>query len=371
MKENKNNSNVKLVLIFLVITIVVFGSGVGITYLYFKYNPNSVEQITNITKTEKEVTVTDEGIADAVEKVYDAVTYIVNYKDGKAYSSGTGFVYKKDENKYFILTNYHVINGSSSLSVEFNNGELFTAKLVGGDKYTDTAVLSIETDKELPVSEIGSSKNTRIGDTVFAVGTPISTNYAWSVTRGVLSGKDRTITVNITNSSNFSDNVTLNVLQTDVAINSGNSGGPLCNSNGEVIGITSSKVTASGVSGIGFAIPIEDALDIANKVENGEEITRPYIGLEMSELIYAQYFGYVSTDLDHGIFVTKVFKDSPASKAGIKEEDVILELNETKITSVSQFRYQLYKNNIGEVVKIKINRNGTEKNVELKLGSSS
>ncbi len=370
METKKKNYFVEA-LIIVIVGVLTLCLGVGLTIKYFKDHPNSVEEITNITKTEKEVTVTDTGIADAVEKVYDAVVTVLSYKNEKAYSSGTGFVYKVEGEKAYILTNYHVINGGNKFTVTLTKGEILDATLVGGDKYSDVAILEVSSKDISVIATLGSSESTRVGDTAFAVGSPVSEEYGWTVTRGILSGKDRTITVSLSNSMLNNDTVAMNVIQTDVAINSGNSGGPLCNSNGEVIGITSSKVAATGVEGIGFAIPIEDALNIAEKLEKGEEIKRPYIGINMMELEAAKYYSDVDIKADYGVFINSVVDDSPAAKAGIKAGDVVTEIEDKKITSISSFRSELYKHEVGDEVKMKLIRNKKEQEVTVKLGANS
>lgn len=370
--ETKKKKNYFIeVLIIVIVGILTMCFGVGMTIQYFREHPNKVEEITNITKTEKEVTVTDAGIADAVEKIYDAVVTVINYKNDTAYSSGTGFVYKVDNDKAYILTNYHVINGGNKFTVTLTKGEILKATLVGGDKYSDVAILQVDAKDISLIAELGSSNDARIGDTAFAVGSPVSNEYGWTVTRGILSGKDRTITVSLSNSMLSNDTVAMNVLQTDVAINSGNSGGPLCNSNGQVIGITSSKVAATGVEGIGFAIPIEDALTIAGKLEKGEEIQRPYIGVNMMELEAAKYYSDLETNAEYGVFISSVVDSSPAAKAGIKAGDVVIEIEGKKIETISTFRSELYKHNEGDEVKFKLIRNKKEQEVTVKLGSNS
>lgn len=370
METKKKNYFIEA-LIVVIVGVLTLCLGVGLTIKYFKDHPNSVEEITNITKTEKEVTVTDAGIADAVEKIYDAVVTVINYKNEKAYSSGTGFVYKVEGDKAYILTNYHVISGGNKFTVTLTKGEILDAILVGGDKYSDVAILQVDAKDVTLISSLGSSENARVGDTAFAVGSPVSEEYGWTVTRGILSGKDRTITVSLSNSMLNNDTVAMNVLQTDVAINSGNSGGPLCNSNGEVIGITSSKVAATGVEGIGFAIPIEDALNIASKLEKGEEIKRPYIGINMMELEAAKYYSDVNIKAEYGVFINSVVDDSPAAKAGIKAGDVIISIGDKKVESISSFRSELYKYNVGDEVKMKLIRNKKEQEVTVKLGTNS
>lgn len=371
METKKKKNYFVEVIIVVVIGILTLCLGIGLTIQYFRVHPNSVEEITNITKTEKEVTVTDTGIADAVEKVYDAVVTVINYKNDTAYSSGTGFVYKVDGNKAYILTNYHVINGGNKFTVTLTKGDILKATLVGGDKYSDVAILQVDAKDVTVIASLGKSEDTRVGDTAFAVGSPVSEEYGWTVTRGILSGKDRTITVSLSNSMLSRDTVAMNVLQTDVAINSGNSGGPLCNSNGEVIGITSSKVAATGVEGIGFAIPIEDALNIAEKLEKGEEIQRPYIGINMMELEAAKYYSDLETNAEYGVYVTSVVDSSPAAKAGIKAGDVVTEIEGKKIKTISNFRSELYKYNVGDEVKFKLIRNKKEMEVTVKLGANS
>lgn len=367
--ETKKHYGVTITLI-IVVGILMLAFGIGGTYLYFRLNPNKIEEITNITKMEKEVTVTDEGIADAVEKIYDAVVTVVTYKNDSPYSSGTGFVYKNEDGTAYILTNYHVINGTNKFTVMFTNDEIVDATLVGGDLYADVAVLSVDSSKIISVAELGSSEDARLGDTAFAVGSPVSSEYGWTVTRGILSGKNRMVTISLSNSAFSNDTAVMSVLQTDVAINSGNSGGPLCNSNGQVIGITSSKVSSTGVEGIGFAIPIEDAIVIAEKVENGEKIERPYIGVNMTELNVAKYYGYVDDHIDEGVYVTEVVNNSPAAKAGIKAKDVIVKVDGEKVTSSANLRYELYKHGVGDKVKIELRRGKEKVEVEIELGTN-
>ena len=262
MKNKKPN----IILIVMITAILSSLVGAGSLFLVIRYFPDlAINSKTNVTKTEKEVTVTDKGIADAVDKIYDAVVVVRTYKNGQLFSTGTGFIYKNQNNNYYIITNYHVIEQGDRVSVVFTDGSEVNVMVENGDKYSDIAVLSYKSNTELVVAEMGSSVDMRVGDTVFAIGAPLdSAVYSWSVTRGVLSGKDREVEVSTTN-SNISDWIML-VLQTDAAINSGNSGGPLCNSNGEVIGVTNMKLITDGVEGMGFAIPIEEVVNYADAI---------------------------------------------------------------------------------------------------------
>ena len=357
-KENGNfwqkNKNV---LISIVITFAICLGIFGLFYNYYLKNL-IVEKI----KLEKSVTVTDTGIADAVEKVYDSVVTIETYVNNRAYASGTGFVFKTEGDKAYILTNSHVISNSNRVKVTFTNNKQVTADVVGSDDYSDIAVLSVSKDDILLIAETGSSEDMKVGDTTFAVGAPIDSSiYSWSVTRGILSGKDRL--VEVTSSDNKSTYV-MEVLQTDTAINSGNSGGPLCNSNGQVIGITNMKLASSQIEGIGFAIPIEEALKYAESIISGKQISRPYLGITIYDA--TNYYSNTS-----GIYIEYVEQNSAADKAGLQKGDNILEVNGKEVSNSSYFKHELYKYDVGEQITIKVERNGKEKEIKITLGSKN
>ena len=344
--KSKNNEGILYVILTVCACLVMFG-------LFYQFYLKNL--VIETTKTIKDVTVTDTGIADAVEKVYNSVVTVKNYSRGKLYSTGSGFVFKTDSKYGYILTNYHVINGGSNVSVIFTNDKEEEVNVVGYDEYSDIAVLAVDKDKVISVATTGSSEDMRIGDTTFAVGTPVDSSiYSWSVTRGILSGKNRMVQV---------DNYVMSVLQTDTAINSGNSGGPLCNSNGEVIGITNMKLASSQIEGMGFAIPIEDALKNAETIISGQKISRPYIGVSIYDA--TNYFSG-----ETGLYVEYVEKDGPADKAGLKKGDKIIKVGDVEVNNSSYFRYQLYKYNIGDKVKIIVSRNGSEKTLTVTLTGS-
>ena len=357
-KENSNfwqkNKNV------LISIIITFAICLGIFGLFYNYYLKNL--IVEKTKLEKSVTVTDKGIADAVEKVYDSVVTIETYINNRAYASGTGFVFKTEGDKAYILTNSHVISNSNSVKVTFTNNKQVTADVVGSDDYSDIAVLSVSKDDILLIAETGSSEDMKVGDTTFAVGAPIDSSiYSWSVTRGILSGKDRL--VEVTSSDNKSTYV-MEVLQTDTAINSGNSGGPLCNVNGEVIGITNMKLASSQIEGIGFAIPIEEALKYAESIISGKQISRPYLGITIYDA--TNYYSNTS-----GIYIEYVEQNSAADKAGLQKGDKILEVNGKEVSNSSYFKHELYKYDVGEQITIKVERNGKEKEIKITLGSNN
>lgn len=356
-KERKSHTILYPVLasvLTFVICLVCFG------FFYQYYLKNLV-----IETTKEEVTVTDSGIADAVEKVYDSVVVVESYVNDRLYATGTGFVYKEANNKGYILTNAHVIEGATEIKVVFTNEEEVTVDLVGSDSYSDVAVLSVDQSKVISVAQIGSSENLRVGDTAFAVGAPIdSSSYAWTVTRGIISGKNRLVEVSATSTS---AGYIAEVLQTDAAINEGNSGGPLCNSNGEVIGITNLKLASESIEGMGFAIPIETAVSYADKFIAGEPLQRPYLGITIVDGA-SSFFGY--TTGSNGVYVNSVDDDSPAAKAGMKQGDQIVAVGDNKVSDSTHFRYELYKYSVGDTVSITVRRNGKEQTLSVVLTSS-
>ncbi len=361
--EKKNEK-----LVIIVCSIIALFVGAAGMYVLFHYFPNAT---TNITKSEKEVTVNENGISDAVDKIYDSVVVVETYKEQQKISSGTGFVYRSEGNNAYILTNNHVIDNGDEVYVVFTDGKQIKTKIVGSDEYADIGVLQVGANDILSVAEIGSSEQTKLGDTVFAVGAPLDSAYSWTVTRGILSGKDRLVEVSLSNNS--ANDWIMKVIQTDAAINSGNSGGPLANSNGEVIGITSLKLVSSGVEGMGFAIPIEDALEYADKIISGEKTVRPLLGITMidSNDIYALFAnGFNVNNKTKGVVVASVQDGSAADKAGIHKGDVITKLDDDEITSIAELRYNLYKHNVGDTIKVTYQRNDKEDTVKVTLTAS-
>ncbi len=344
--------------------LIAIGIGAYGMYYFMGKNTNGTEVQ---TKIEKEVTVNEKGISDGIENISDAVVVVENYKKNKLSSIGSGFIYSEEG---YIMTNHHVIEGAGQVKVILANGETIPVKVLGSDEYADIAVLQIDKKYVSAVAKIGSSEKAKVGDTVFTIGSPMNAEYAGTVTRGILSGKNRMVEVSV--SSSQADWI-MNVMQTDAAINPGNSGGPLCNVSGEVIGINSLKIVQNEIEGIGFAIPIEDALEYANKVVTGEEIKRAYLGISMGDLSTSYY-----TLLKNGISIDSsitsgviVFDASgPSSKAGIQKGDVIVQIGNDKVDNVAKLRYYLYKHNPGEEVDVKVIRGTEEKTFKVTLGES-
>ena len=364
MTEKKNKSIKNGILL-----IIVFFMGMLGMFAIFRFFPATIGEV--VTKTEKEVTITDNGIADAVEKVYDSVVVVNTFVNGKAYASGTGFVYKTEGNKAYILTNNHVIADATEVNVTFTDGSIEKTEIVGSDTYSDIAVLSVNKSKIKSIASIGYSEKLKLGDTVFAIGAPLDSEYSWSVTRGIVSGKDRLVQVNLT-SGNTQTSMIVKTIQTDAAINSGNSGGPLANSNGEVIGITSIKLASSSIEGMGFAIPIEDALDIAEQLINGKNIERPYLGVYMLDVANAyytrEYYSLIQdAELTKGVIIREIEKNSSADKAGLKANDIVIKIDNNDISSSAYLRYYLFKHKVGDTMKLTIIRNNKEITIDVKL----
>ena len=326
-----------------------------------------------ITKLEKDVTITENGIADAVDKVYDSVIVVSTISQNQVIGTGSGFIYKTNDKESYLITNHHVVDGGSSFKITYTDGDEVEATLIGSDEYSDIAVLKVNSKEGYKAVEIGNSNEMRVGDTTFTVGAPLGDVYSWTVTRGILSGKERLVEISLSNS--YQSDYIMNVLQTDSPVNSGNSGGPIANSNGEVIGVINAKISSSGVEGIGFAIPIEVAIEKAEQIINGNNSSYPYLGVSMLNVedarSYMNYRKYITdNNIKSGVIVIDIEKDSPASKAGLESGDIITEINGNSIKNIAYLRYELYKYDINDTIKVKVLRDSKEKEFSIKLSSN-
>ncbi len=364
MKQNTDKKTKTI--IFTILGILV---GVFLAYSIMYKFPNVLHE--TITKIERDITVTDEGIADAVEKVYDKTVIINTYKNENKYASGSGFIYKIDGNKTYIITNHHVIADGNNFKITFSNGEEEEAKLLGSDQYSDIAILQVKTKDKYEAVVLGKTDALRVGDTTFTVGAPLDNVYSWTVTRGIISGKERFVEISLSNS--YGDDYIMNVLQTDAAVNSGNSGGPLCNSNGEVIGVINAKISSTGVEGMGFAIPIEIAVEKAEKIINGDNSEYPFLGVSMVSVEDAKSFmelsRYLNDNIKSGVVIYSVEKGSVAEDAKLQMGDIITKINGKEVSNVAYLRYELYKYKVGDKIKLTFIRNGKEFTIDIKLAS--
>ena len=379
IEKTENNEKIKTTrktftgISLLPIIFIAFLMGAGIMYLYNLKNPNVI----TTKKTISETKVYEEAMEDAIAKIYDSVLCIeVLNTDGSVLSSGTGFVYATDDNYGYVLTNAHVVSKGNIVKGVMTNNTTVDLTILGTDSYTDLAVLKMNKKEVIQVASIGKSGNMKVGNTVFTVGSPLGSTYAGTVTKGILSGKDRLIETNTSGTNGLSlESYIVKVLQTDAAISPGNSGGPLVNLAGDVIGITSLKLVDEQVEGMGFAIPIEDAMRYVDVLEKGETIKRPLIGVQILDLTdkYSLYrYGInVDSSVKQGIILVKVNDGYPASGAGLKDGDIITKINGEDVATVSEFKYELYKYEIGDTVEVTYYRDGKENKVKVKLDKSN
>lgn len=359
MNKNKEQFN----LIFTIVFSFVLGAVIMLAIL--KWTPVLNDTLgTGNTTIQNKTQVYEKGsLAPSIEKVYDAVMTVNAYKNNTLASTGTAFVYKKDNKYGYLLTNQHVVKGTDTVKLITNKNEEFEAKVLGGDQYLDLAVLQTEAKNIKLIVNLGKSETMKLGDTVFTVGTPLGNDYKGSVTSGILSGKDRLVSVATSKYGN--NDWVMKVIQIDASINPGNSGGPLVNVNGEVIGIASLKLVDDEIEGMGFAIPIEIANKHVEELEKGQEIKWPILGIKMTDIAGTNE-GY-KNKLNKGVLVVEAIKDTSAEIAGIKENDIIIKLNDISVDTVAQLRYELYKNKIGDTIKVTVLREGKEKVFSVKL----
>ncbi len=263
--------------------------------------------------------------------------------------SGSGIIISTDG---YIVTNQHVIEGASEVEIVLNTGKTHTAELIGQDEKTDLAVLKItpDADEKLTAAILGDSTLLEVGELAVAIGNPMGMEFSGSVTAGIVSAVNRTMSI---------DNRTYNLIQTDAAINNGNSGGALINQYGEVIGINSVKLSTSGVEGMGFAIAISEAKPIINDLMEAGYVTgRPYVGIGISETRY-------------GLFITTVEENSGAAEAGLKVDDMILEVDGQGVSSTSEINEIRDKKKPGDSLKFKVLRERETKEISVKLKENS
>lgn len=357
--NKKGGSGKRITALILACAIVGGGAGVGGAALYGHFNGSGSTTIYEAVEHPQVQTVvnSNSGKAMTPEQLYAAnlgscvgitvSTTTVNIfgQATTSAASGSGFVLTQDG---YIVTNYHVIEeaaNDSSVSVEvaFANGDKYTAKLVGGEKDNDVAVLKIDATGLTPVT-LGDSSKLVVGQSVYAIGNPLG-ELTYSFTDGIVSALDRLITTSSTDANSQTVSTTLNVLQTNCAINPGNSGGPLFDSYGNVVGIVSAKYTQSGsgvsAEGLGFALPINDVKDIlSDLMEHGYVTGKPYMGVQVDNVPdEAQRYGVVA-----GAAVKYVAEGSCAEKAGLKVGDIITAIDDTAIDSSSALTAALSSN---------------------------
>ena len=325
--------------------------------------------------------------SEAVDKVENAVVSVITYSDSsnqglfekeensdsQISSEGSGVIYKKEGKYAYLVTNTHVINGAKKVDILLADGNKVPGEVVGSDVYSDIAVVRISADKAKAVAEFGDSNQLTVGETAIAIGSPLGTDYANSVTQGIISSQGRNVKLKADNGQNISTRA----LQTDAAINPGNSGGPLINIQGQVIGITSSKISNNGqtsVEGMGFAIPANDVVNIIKQLEEKGKVVRPALGIQMMDLSNLSTSDLSQLKLPEkisgGVLVRSTLENMPASDK-LQRYDVITKIDDTDIESTADLQSALYSHQINDTIKVTFYRDGKQQTTSIKLTKST
>ena len=325
--------------------------------------------------------------SEAVDKVKNAVVSVITYSDSsnqglfekeensdsQISSEGSGVIYKKEGKYAYLVTNTHVINGAKKVDILLADGNKVPGEVVGSDVYSDIAVVRISADKAKAVAEFGDSDQLTVGETAIAIGSPLGTDYANSVTQGIISSQGRNVKLKADNGQNISTRA----LQTDAAINPGNSGGPLINIQGQVIGITSSKISNNGqtsVEGMGFAIPANDVVNIIKQLEEKGKVVRPALGIQMMDLSNLSTSDLSQLKLPEkisgGVLVRSTLENMPASDK-LQRYDVITKIDDTDIESTADLQSALYSHQINDTIKVTFYRDGKQQTTSIKLTKST
>ena len=388
--KNLKTSSKKLGQLLLVILISFF-SGVLGTFTTLQLSQKQNSGTTTTTTVSKTAVKNENSTTQAVDKVKDAVVSVITYSANsqnslfgsaetdtdtnteQVSSEGSGVIYKKEGNFAYLVTNTHVINGAKKVDIRLADGTKVPGEIVGSDTYSDIAVVKIAADKVTTVAEFGDSSQLTVGETAIAIGSPLGSEYANTVTQGIVSSLNR----NVSLKSEDGQAISTNAIQTDTAINPGNSGGPLINIQGQVIGITSSKIASNGgtsVEGLGFAIPANDVINIIKQLEKDGKVTRPALGIHMVNLSNLS-----TTDLQKlklpgnvtsGVAVRSVQKNMPAN-GHLQQYDVITKIDDKAISSTTELQSALYSHSIGDSMTVTYYRDGKEETTTIKLDKST
>ena len=323
--------------------------GSGVTYLALKDNLTQTKTI-NVNPSKFDTKSEALSATEAYNKVAPAAVVVSTKSVTQGYfmhtqeveGIGSGFIINEEG---YILTNYHVIQGAQEISVTLSNDVTTTAQVVNHDENQDVAMIKITDENvEIPATvELGDSDALQPGEEVIAIGTPLSTELSSTVTKGIISATSRSVAVE--------SGVTMNLIQTDAAINAGNSGGPLVNTKGEVVGINSSKISGEAVEGIGFSIPIND---IKDKIES---LSKPILNLGISVRTIDEALSK-QLNMEQGLYVVEVTEFSSAEKAGLKAGDIIVKADGNRITTFDEFKAVKNCKEEGDEISLEVIRNG-------------
>ena len=378
---------------FLIIILIGFLSGALGSFVTLQlYQKQGSQATNNTTNTVTQTSYKNENATtQAVNKVKDAVVSVITYSANRqnsvfgndetdtdtdsqqVASEGSGVIYKKNGKDAYLVTNTHVIKGASKVDIRLADGTKVPGEIVGSDTFSDIAVVKISSEKVTTVAEFGDSSKLNVGETAIAIGSPLGSEYANTVTQGIISSLNR----NVSLKSQDGQAISTKAIQTDTAINPGNSGGPLVNIQGQVIGITSSKIASNGgtsVEGLGFAIPSNDVQNIIKQLESDGKVTRPALGIQMVNLanIGANDLRKLNipSSVTSGVVVKSVQSNMPAS-GHLEKYDVITKVDDKEISSSTDLQSALYNHSIGDTIKITYYRNGKEDTTTVKLDKST
>lgn len=375
----------------LLIVLVGFFSGILGSLVILQFNQKQEITKQNSTGITQTAVKNENSTTQAVDKVKDAVVSIITYSGNsqnsfvgaddtdidsnteQVNSEGSGVIYKKEGESAYLVTNTHVINGAKKVDVRLTDGTKVPGEIVGSDTYSDIAVVKISSEKVSTVAEFGDSSQLAVGETAIAIGSPLGSEYANTVTQGIVSSLNRHVSLKAEDGQAISTNA----IQTDTAINPGNSGGPLINIQGQVIGITSSKIASNGgtsVEGLGFAIPANDVINIIKQLEKDGKVTRPALGIHMVNLTNLSTADLqklkLPDNVTSGVAVRSVQKNMPAN-GHLQQYDVITKVDDTKISSTTELQNALYSHSIGDEMTVTYYRNGKEEKTTIKLDKST
>lgn len=351
----------KLTAIIACCLVLSIGCGIGGAYLIARTNPSSViyQDTSKIVSTGSQDSSTIKSVVEqcansVVEIQTESVTNGSNpFQQYVSSGAGSGVILTQDG---YIVTNHHVIEDANSITVRTRSGDEYNASLVGSDEQSDLAVLKIDATGLTP-AVLGDSTTLEVGDLAIAIGNPLG-ELGGSVTSGIISALDREMTI---------DGQTMTLLQTDAAVNPGNSGGGLFNANGDLIGIVNAKSSGENVEGIGFAIPISTATDIIDElISNGEVTSRPTLGVSLYNVedeMTASQLGVDST----GVYIVQIVDGGAADNAGLRSGDRIVSVDGSEVSSASDVRAALNKHKIGESISITVERNGQTQDFDVAL----
>lgn len=285
------------------------------------------------------------------------ITYDFFFRPIESRAVGSGVIV---DPRGYILTNDHVVGGGEHITVLLADGRKLKGSRLWSDPTLDLAVIKIQEDKNLPVAPLGDSGKLQVGELAVAIGNPLGLRFQRTVTAGIISALDRSLVVN----ADGRQVIMQDLIQTDASINPGNSGGPLINYKGEVIGINTVK--ASEAEAMGFAIPINLAKPIVKSIIEHGRFVKPWLGIMGLDKEIASYYG-APIELEKGIYIGNVEKNSPADKAGMRKGDVLLEIDGKPVETMTQLRMILYNRGVGETITVKVLRGKKELELKIKL----